>query len=226
MAKKKRKISVSPKREADQVGEFPRVEPQSQPTAGKFMLRRWQMIAGFVILVGLGVWAFKSGMIVAATVNGKPIFKWQLTKTLVSRFGTQTLESMITEQLIADAAQKDGIVISQADVDKKVGGIVKSLGENVNLDELLKYQGMTKADFEHQIRLQLTVEKILSKDVTIEEKDVDTFITENRKTMVASEEAALREEARVTILSQKVSEKIQPWLGELKSKARVVKYLQ
>ena len=47
--------------------------------------------------------------------------------------------------------------------------LVKTLGPDVKLDDLLKYQGMTKTDFENQIRLQLTVEKILGKDVAVAE---------------------------------------------------------
>lgn len=227
MAKKKTKVSKS--RQAS-VSQF-ETETSEFINSGEFSprksrLTKWNTILAVVFVLVLGAWAFKNGMIVSAMVNGKPIFRWQLTKTLVSRFGQQTLESMITERLIADAAAKDGVVIAQGDVDKKVNEIVKSLGENVNLEELLKYQGMSKADFEHQIRLQLTVEKILSKDISIEEKDVDAFIAQNRQTMSATEEGALREEARTAIFSQKVSEKIQPWLAELKNKASITKLLQ
>ena len=56
---------------------------------------------------------------------------------------------------------------------------------------------MTKTDFENQIRLQLTVEKILGKDVAVADTEVDDFIAKNRTTMTATGEAELRGEARI-----------------------------
>lgn len=185
---------------------------------------RWLLLALLVILVGF--FLVKRGYVVAAVVNGKPIFRWELNKQLATRFGQQTLESMITERLITGAAQKEGVIISQADVDAKVVSITQTLGPDVNLEELLQYQGMTKEDFENQVRLQLTVEKVLGKGVTVEEGEIDTFIQGNRETMTATDEASLRSEARNTLLSQKTSEKMQPWLMELRDKAKITNLLQ
>ncbi|MEK7119905.1 MAG: hypothetical protein AAB889_05290, partial [Patescibacteria group bacterium] len=96
---------------------------------------------------------------------------------------------------------------------------------NVNIDDLLKYQGMTKSDFENQIRMQLTVEKVLGRDLVITDTDIDNFIATNRATLVSTEAAALRQEAKNAITSQKVSEKLQPWFMELKDKAKILRFL-
>lgn len=188
--------------------------------------KRWLMAIVMLLLVAAGAYAFRMGYLVVATVNGKPIYRWEFTNMMASRFGTQTLESMITERLITDAATKDGINLTKEDVDAKVNEIVGTLGPNVNLDDLLKYQGMTKADFEEQIRLQLTVERILGKDVASTDEEIDAFLTDNKATIAATEPAAMRQEARETLQSQKISEKIQPWLTDLKEKAKIVKFLQ
>lgn len=182
---------------------------------------------GILLLVLLtGFFLVKKGFIVAAVVNSKPIFRWELNSQLASRFGTQTLESMITERLIADAAQKEGVVVIQADVDAKVTTITQTLGPNVKLEELLKYQGMTREDFEHQVKLQLTVERILGKGVSVEDKEIDAFLKSNRETMIATDDAALRVEARDAVFSQKTSEKMQPWLLELRDKAKITKLFE
>jgi hypothetical protein len=190
-----------------------------KPVSSKKML--WIAVAALIILAG--VMLVKKGYVVAAVVNGKPIMRWQLDKQLATRFGEQTLESMITERLIADAAREQGVVISQTDIDAKIATITQTLGPDVNLDQLLAYQGMTKEDFEHQVRLQLTVEKVLGQDVAVEDSEIDEFVLSNRETMTATDEAALREEARDAIKSQKTSEKMQPWLMELRDKAKITK---
>lgn len=196
-----------------------------ESTSGRGMGRRAGIFVIVLLVLFISGLLVKKGYIVAAVVNGRPIFRWELNNALLGRYGTQTLESMITEKLIDDAMKKDGIEVTKEDVDKKIETIMQTLGPSVNLDELLKYQGMTKSDFEQQVRLQLAVEKVLSRDVTIVDKDIDDFIATNKKTMTATGEAELRQEARATILSGKISEKIQPWLAELKEKAKVTKFL-
>jgi hypothetical protein len=186
---------------------------------------KW-IVLGVVVLAVLGIYLGSRGYIVAAMVNGKPIFRWDLARALQTRFGTQTLESMISERLIADTAASQNITIPQEEVEAKMNDMVKTLGPNVKIEDLLKYQGMTKADFEGQIRLQLTVEKILGKDIAVTDAEVDEFIAQNKETMTATDEAAMRGEAREALTSQKVSEKIQPWFAELKEKAKIVRMVK
>lgn len=184
--------------------------------------RRWIIWALVLLLVFLAV---KNGWVVAALVNGRPIFRWRLNRSLVSRFGKQTLEGMISEAIIADAARKDGVQVTKEELDGKIADVVSGLGENVNLEEVLKFQGMTKSDFENQVRLQLTVEKLLGKDIQISQEDIDAYIATNRATLTATEPAKLQEEAKEAIQSQKISEKIQSWFLEIREKAKVVTFL-
>ena len=81
-----------------------------------------------------------------------------------------------------------------------------------------------RADFEHQVQLQLTVERVLSKGVAVEESEIDTFLKNNREVMTATDEAGLRLEARESLVSQKTSEKMQPWLMELRDNAKITKF--
>lgn len=196
----------------------------AQSPSGK-SFTKWVVLA-FVVLIALGAYLGSRGYIVAAMVNGKPLFRWDVERSLVSRFGAQTLESMISERLIADTAASQGVNITKEDVEKKMNDLVKTLGPDVKIEDLLKYQGMTKSDFENQIRLQLTVEKLLGKDVAVTDIEVDEFIVKNRETMTATDEAALRTEAKTALESQKVSEKIQPWFAELKAKAKIVRIMK
>lgn len=165
------------------------------------------------------------GMLVAAVVDGKPIFRWELNGVLVDRYGKQTLEGMISEKLIAGEAQKNGVVMNPAEVAAREEEIVKSLGGGMSLEEILKIQGLSKDEFDRQITLQLTVQKILGKDLTIMEADIDNFIATNRATLVATETALLRMEAKQAILDAHIGQKLQPWFNELKEKAKIFRFL-
>lgn len=200
------------------------VSPSSGFVAKLFENTKLLYLIVLVLALGALLLTNKS-LLVSAVVNGKPIWSWQLNKTMSSRFGKQTLEGMISESLIADEARKSGVVVAQSDIDAKQAEVLKSLGGNVKLDDLLKYQGMTKSDFDNQIRLQLTVQKILGKDMVISDTDVDNFIASNAAQLVATEEAMMRTEARQAIMDQKIGEKLQPWFLELKQKAKILRFL-
>lgn len=222
-AKRTRKVSVE------------KVMPEAMPEAplsGSFAPaseHTFKNKIGYVVIGILAIAALlfvsKKDLFLAATVNGKPIYRWTLTKVLVDRYGQQTLDSMITEILISESAQKDGIIISQSDITAEEDKIVKSFGGKVSIDELLKYQGMTKTDFDAQIRLQLLVQKVLSKDIKVTDADVAAYIEKNRETMTATDEAGLTKEAKDALTNQQLSEKVQPWLTQLRSKAAVTTYL-
>ncbi len=183
-------------------------------------------IAIAVLVLGLAALLFANkGLIVAATVNGKPIFRWDLNQQMTARFGAQTLEGMISEELIAAEAKKAGVTVTKEEVDAKVQSVVASLGGNVSIDDLLKYQGMTKVEFENQIRLQLLVEKLLGKDIVVTDEDVAGYIASNEAALTATDEAGMKEEARQAILSGKINEKLQTWFAELKTNAKIFKFL-
>ncbi len=201
----------------------PPYEPVPSASPKKRAPVRWVVA---VLAVGLLVLAaVNRGLIVAAVVDGKPIFSWQLNNTLRTRYGQQTLEGMIGEVLIAREAQKQGVTVSQKELEAKQKEILSSLGTEVSLGDFLKFQGLTEADFNQQLRLQLTVERLLTKNLTITDSDIDAYIATNRAMLVATEASALKEEAKKAIINNEVSEKLQSWFLEVRQKAKVMKFL-
>lgn len=184
---------------------------------------RWILIGLGVLLLVLG--SVNKGLVLAAVVNGQPIFSWQLNNTLRTRYGQQTLEGMIGEVLIEKEAQKSGVVISSEEIQAKQKEILSSLGTEVSLTDFLQFQGLTEADFNQQLRVQLTVEKLLSKDLTVTDADIDNYIATSSSLLTATEPAALREEARKAIVGNAVSEKLQSWFLDLRQQSNVVKFL-
>lgn len=184
-----------------------------------------KVIIGLALLLLAGFLYMKKQWFVAAVVDGQPIFTWDLNAALRAQYGSQTLESMIGEKLITKEAKKNNIELTTSDIDAKKQEILSSLGPDVKLEDLLKYQGMTEADFEKRLRMQMTVEKILTKDLVISDSDIDSYIASNRATLAATEPAKMREEARAAIVSNSVSEKIQTWFSEIRQKAKIMTFL-
>lgn len=207
--------------EAAEETEIAPVTPEAQKRSRRLYLAGTAVVLASLLIVYL----FKNGMIVSAVVNGKPIFSWQLNSVMASRFGQQTLEGMITETLIQDEARQQNVTITDADVAARQKQMLSNIGGQVSLDDLLKYQGITRDEFDKQIRMQLIVEKILGKDIVITDKDVDAFIASYSGQLVATNEAAMKEEARQAIFEQEISKKVQPWFTDIKTKASIIKFL-
>lgn len=186
--------------------------------------KRWLIVFVLVLLLG-GLLATNRGLLFAAIVNGKPIFAWELNRELKTRFGAQTLEGIIGERLVAEEASKQGVTVTDGEIEAKRQEVVTSVGGDAQFEDLLKFQGMTKADFEHQIRLQLLVQKLLGKDVEVTESEIDVYIRDNGTTLSATDAAQMRVEARNILLDQKIGEKIQPWFAELKDKSNIMRFL-
>jgi hypothetical protein len=195
----------------------------SQGESSRKMTAIW--LVSLVLLI-LGVYVVKNkGMFVVALVNNSPVFRWDMNTVMASRFGKQTLESMISEKLIAGEAEKAGASVNQKDIDEKEQEILKSFGSKVNVEDFLRIQGVTKEEFDRQIKLQLLVQKTLGKNITITDDDVNNFIATNRAVLVATDDAGLKSEAKQAIFDQKVGEKFQSWFTELKDKAKVLRFL-
>lgn len=202
----------------------PHYPDTSLPVPAKRTLN-WKI--GLIVLsvIFVALLSVNRGWLVAAVVNGKPIFSWELNNSLRDRYGEQTLEGLIGEQLIESEARSQGVVVTETEVDAKQQEVLSSLGENVNLEEFLQFQGMTIADFRHQLRVQLLVERLLTRDLTVTDEDIDEYIASNAAMLTATAPAELREEARQAIVNNAVSEKLQSWFSELRQKASVMKFL-
>jgi len=185
----------------------------------------WKIGVFLLGLLALLLFSVNKGWIVAAVVNGRPIFSWHVYNTLRNRYGQQTIEGLIGEELITSQARTQGVNVTDKEVQEKQKEVLSSLGENVNLDEFLKFQGLTKEDFIHQLKIQLLVERLLTKDLTVSDADIEAYIASNAAYLSATDPGALKAEAKAAIINNTVSEKLQSWFSQLREKAAVMKFM-
>lgn len=224
--KKKKQI---PEEAVDIASDASRVQADARKdwlaTPGITSRKKLYIVSIICILLVLGYTIVERGLVVAAIVNGKPIFSWDVYSILMSRFGQQTLEGLISEKLIAQEAEKRGIVATQEEIDAKIQEIVGGLGEGASIDEFLAFQGMTQKDFQEQIRLQLQVQKILEQEVVLQENEITAYMDEQMSNVTVDDPVQRRNQARKALLEQKVGEKTQPWFTNLKDSSKIVRFL-
>lgn len=197
-----------------------------------FNLPQSEVTAIIIIIAIAALLFYFRGLFVAATVNGKPISRFDVIRQLESSTGKQALDSLVTKELILQEAKKRGITVSPkeiADELVKIEANVKKQGGS--LDEALAAQGMTKEILKEQVLLQKLLEKMFIKELRVTEKEIDQFMEQNKANLPAvieaTEQAALRQSIKQQIQQNKLGQKVQELIKNLKNLAKInffVKY--
>jgi len=177
-----------------------------------------------LVIVGLG-YLFKDSF-VAAMVDGKPILRFELNKRLAASYGKETLENLIVERLIQTEAKKKNVAVADGEINDELDKIGKNLSGGMKIEDALSLQGISLSDFKQQIKLRLEINKILEKEITVSSEEIDKYLKDNEKTMVATGESERKVEAEQTLKEQKISEKIQTWVSDLLTKAKISRFLK
>lgn len=176
-----------------------------------------------VIVIILTALYYFRGLFIVATVNGQPISRISVIRSLEKQAGKQTLDSIIVKTLILQEAKKQKITISKSDLDgelKKIEAEISSQGQN--LDQLLILQGLSKKDLTEQIEIQKIAEKLVEKNIKITDKEVEKYIEKNKDSLSsATDPAKLKSDAKLQLKQQEINEKLQVLIEDLKTKARI-----
>lgn len=179
-----------------------------------------------VVVAILGFLLYQNKQIfVVASVNGQPVWRWELDAKLTSRYGSQTLDEISSELLIHQAAQSKGITVTQAEVTQKVSDIEKSLQGKTTLADALTQQGMTMTDLRNQIELQALMEKMNTAPVTVSDQEIADYIDKNKSFLTATDEAGMKAEATKAVSDSKKTQALQTLFADLKAKAKISKFL-
>jgi hypothetical protein len=188
-----------------------------------------KVIFVLLLLVGvLGLMFLGRSWIMAATVNGKPIYRHQLISRLEKDYGKQAMDNMIREELLKQAAKSKNITVTQADVDnefKKIDESLKSQGTSLN--DALKQQNLTKEDVTESIRMQILAAKLVADRTKVSEAEIKQYKEQNKEFLPKDQS---EEEINKTIVDylrqQKEAQEIDKLINELKGKAKINQILE
>ncbi len=135
---------------------------------------------------------------VAATVNGRPISYAQLDHAISAQFSNspiktnadqytqlrlETLRALIDNEILNQRAEKSGLLASDADVDVKFNE-AKAPYTQEQFQKLLDQRKMSAVDLKAQIRRELSVQKLINKEIgshiSISDSDVSAFYNNNK----------------------------------------------
>ncbi|MDR6882922.1 peptidyl-prolyl cis-trans isomerase [Bacillus sp. 3255] len=182
--------------------------------------RTWQWVSA-VLLLGLITYIaiyppVKHNGQAAATdpvakVNGVSISSDQLYQAMLTSGGEQTLDSLISEELINQEGQKAGIQVTDEDIEKEIASVQGSYGSEAEFQQALTSYGMTIDDLKKSMKSQVLLKKILKPQVTITDDEIKKYYDENLETLKTPEQI---QASHITVATKEEADAI---LAELKN---------
>jgi len=105
------------------------------------------------------------------SVNGTIIRQSEVMERLWKRYGPDTLDEMVKELLLRQAARAQGLKVEAAEVDKQVDRVKKQVGDPAIFEEQLKKSGGSMEKLRAELSDQLLIRKLLMTNLHISVKD-------------------------------------------------------
>lgn len=174
-------------------------------------------------LIGL-VYFFKDRFVVA-WVNGRPITRIAYVRELEKLAKNQALDSLLTKQLINEAAAKQKITVAKEEIDAAMTNIEeRAKAQGTTLDELLKAQGVNLQSVREEVRLQKLLEKMVG-EITVAEDQISGYFKDNQAALYKNQTLdEVKDEIEGQLKQQELINKIQELIAKLQSEAQVVKW--
>lgn len=204
-------------------------ETTSSPKKNEPMTKsQYAMLGAAALLVIAGLLFYFKGLFIAATVNGQPISRFAVISELEKQSGQKALDTMVTKKLIMQEADRKHVTVNQKELDEEAKKIEQSIqAQGQSLDQVLKMQGMTRENFNEEVRLQKLLEKMVG-DVKVTDAEVEKFMSQNQQmTSENTNPDEMKKSLKESLKQEKMTQKIQTLIAELKKKAKInyfVKY--
>lgn len=143
------------------------------------MLNAQRIAAGLTTaILAASLAACSSGGGAVATVNGENVSRADFDNKLESSpVAKGTLNQMVQGILLEQYAKDNNIVVTDAEVDKKVNDLKAQYG--AQFDQAVKQRGLTEDDVRKTLRQGIIVDKAVGKDIKVSESDVNKFFAKN-----------------------------------------------
>lgn len=138
------------------------------------------------------IWLTSPARVGVAKVNGEIIGKDEFIKAVASQNGKSVLDWLIESKLIYQEAKKEGVSVSDKEIEERMSQIRDSFGSQEQFLSILSLYGLTEESLKEQLIPRMLAEKIIIKDKSISDKDLAEFFAKNKSSFDEKEQVKLR----------------------------------
>lgn len=138
------------------------------------------IILVFVLILAFSITACSpSDKEIVAKVGDVEITKDEFYDLLVEQYGEASLDGMISDKIIELEIKKSDIKITEDEVNEEFAKMENYYGGAEVLEQTMAQYNMTKEEMQENIKLNLSMKKLVSKDMVITEEEIAEFYEEN-----------------------------------------------
>lgn len=112
---------------------------------------------------------------IVAAIDKKEITRQDWMAAMENRYGKETLQTLVNETVMEKAAEKYDIKVTNEEIDLEIA-LMRSAQDNTDTT----IQELTDEELRKKVRSQLILEKVLTKDVVIDAKQVADYYEDNQ----------------------------------------------
>lgn len=146
-----------------------------------------------------------------ASVNGKEISKDELYAQMLKTNGTETLDLMISDEIIRQEAEKEDITVSDEEIEAEIAVYEEQYGGAEELDSALAASGMTVESLKEEVQTYVKIEKLIGPGIEITDEQIQTYFDENKDSLGQSEQV---EASHILTATKEEAEEVQAKLAE------------
>lgn len=189
----------------------------------KIKIEPKKLVKPLIFLLVLALVYLLKDEIIVASVNGRPVTRWNLTKTMEKQYASNVLQNITLEMLVEQELKKAGVVVTDEEMNAEISKIEEQLSaQGQNLDDLLAAQGLTRAEVKKQLTISKGLEKLLADKVSASDEEIKAYFEQNKDAIGAN---AKLEDVSASIKTQLSQQKLvaeqQKWLAEVKKNAKI-----
>jgi foldase protein PrsA len=143
---------------------------------------------------------------------------------LEKKDGKSVLDDIITKQIIFQEAKKQGILVTQTEVNDEIIKVEESvISQGSTLNDVLVYQGITYEQLVENIKIQKILELILKDQVNVTDSEVEAFYNEN-KSFYGKDQTLeqLKDSIKYQLYQEKLTTAYRTWINEKKSSSKIL----
>ncbi len=127
-------------------------------------------------------------------VNGVPIRQSEVVERLLKRYGAQSVDEMIDETLLRQAAQKAGVVSDEKEVDRRLSKLQEQFGSRDLFISQLEQAGSSLTKVKEDLSEEIVRERLVAKEksIAIGDDEIKKAFDENKDKLGSPEAVHLR----------------------------------
>lgn len=147
---------------------------------------------------------------VLATVGDTEIFYTDLADQLIELQGKDTLETMITNEIVKQEADKAKVKVSDEDIDAEYENYINYYGGEESFNSMLQMYGMSADDVRKDIENSLLTEKVIASTIEVKDDELKKYFDENAANYETSAEVAAK---HILVETEEDAKKVQERLN-------------